>query len=350
MSVVQVPAAVYEAESAAPGVPLATPDADGLIDIEAFEVTPAEDRRPCPMCGEMIRAAARRCRYCGEEFESVPTRSARWRPRAEGQNRTAARRGGSPRAPSSTGSSTAPLSDAGSTGAVVTCECGAAVRLPDRRASRAFRCPQCKVGIALTADGQALTATAIPATGAPVVCTVCHTQVEPQEVCVVCPDCEQVHHRECWSEIGGCGTYGCRHAPPVDKSEHSVQAPLTAWGDVKRCPACGEMIKSIALRCRYCDAEFDTVDPLTRADLRKQARRQDEVRAFKIIVMALFFVSLIIGCIGPIMAIVNAVVLLPRRDTLHRCGPTYIVMGYVALGLSVIYTIAIALVILTDWL
>ena len=28
-----------------------------------------EDRRPCPMCGEMIMAAAAKCRYCGEVFD-----------------------------------------------------------------------------------------------------------------------------------------------------------------------------------------------------------------------------------------------------------------------------------------
>jgi predicted RNA-binding Zn-ribbon protein involved in translation (DUF1610 family) len=28
-----------------------------------------EDRRPCPMCGEMIMTAAAKCRYCGEIFD-----------------------------------------------------------------------------------------------------------------------------------------------------------------------------------------------------------------------------------------------------------------------------------------
>jgi predicted RNA-binding Zn-ribbon protein involved in translation (DUF1610 family) len=28
-----------------------------------------EDRRPCPMCGEMIMTAAAKCRYCGEVFD-----------------------------------------------------------------------------------------------------------------------------------------------------------------------------------------------------------------------------------------------------------------------------------------
>lgn len=348
-AVIEVPAAVYEAENAALGVASAVPDADGLIDLEAIEVTPDDgDRRPCPMCGEMIRAAARRCRFCGEVFESAtggsPSRS---RPAVARRSAAGASERRLAAAVSSSGSATATSTAEKTAATVITCECGAAVRLPGKRESRAFRCPKCKVGIPLTADAQVLKATPIPTTGAPVVCTICHSPVEPQEVCVTCPSCEQVHHRECWSEIGGCGTYGCQQAPPVDKSEHSVQAPLTAWGDVKRCPACGEMIKSIALRCRFCDTEFDTVDPLTKADLRKQARRLEKVQSFKIIVIALFVISLP-GCLAPIMAIVDAVVLLPQRDTLRRCGPAFMVMGYTALGLSVIYTILLGLFMLSE--
>jgi predicted RNA-binding Zn-ribbon protein involved in translation (DUF1610 family) len=30
----------------------------------------AADRRPCPMCGEMIAATAAKCRFCGEVFDS----------------------------------------------------------------------------------------------------------------------------------------------------------------------------------------------------------------------------------------------------------------------------------------
>ena len=99
--------------------------------------------------------------------------------------------------------------------------------------------------------------------------------------------------------------------------------------------------------CRFCDTEFDTVDPLTKADLRKQARRLEKVQSFKIIVIALFVISLP-GCLAPIMAIVDAVVLLPQRDTLRRCGPAFMVMGYTALGLSVIYTILLGLFMLSE--
>lgn len=38
-----------------------------------------EKRKPCPMCGEMILAAAAKCRFCGENFDARVTRSGRRR-------------------------------------------------------------------------------------------------------------------------------------------------------------------------------------------------------------------------------------------------------------------------------
>ncbi|MCY2964842.1 MAG: hypothetical protein NT069_14595 [Planctomycetota bacterium] len=30
----------------------------------------SDDRKPCPVCGEAIAASARKCRFCGEEFDA----------------------------------------------------------------------------------------------------------------------------------------------------------------------------------------------------------------------------------------------------------------------------------------
>lgn len=227
---------------------------------------------------------------------------------------------------------------------IVTCDCGAKVRLPANPQNRAFRCPRCKTGIALTVDSLVLKSTPLVAGGQDVICPICQTDIDTAESVVTCPGCGQVHHRDCWSEIGGCGTYGCQQAPAIEKAESSAQAPLSAWGDTKACPACGEEIKSIALRCRYCQTDFSTVDPMSVGDLRRQARVSDEVESFRKSIVALFVVSLI-GCAAPLMAIISLVVILPKRELLRKCGPLYAVMGYTALVLSCLYSLLIVLFI-----
>ena len=56
----------------------------------------------------------------------------------------------------------------------------------------------------LTIDAKVLSAVHLQAGDAGAVCQICQSAIGPDEPCVACPQCEQVHHRECWSEIGGC--------------------------------------------------------------------------------------------------------------------------------------------------
>lgn len=55
----------------------AEPDLPPQFSDEDFEVEPppelpqTDQRKPCPMCGEMIQADAVKCRYCGEIFDPV---------------------------------------------------------------------------------------------------------------------------------------------------------------------------------------------------------------------------------------------------------------------------------------
>lgn len=55
--------------------------------------------------------------------------------------------------------------------------------------------------------------------------------------------------------------------------------PPVAWGDTKKCPICAETIKSIAVRCRYCGTDFDTVDPLSAAEVKDRMKRGESDKA-----------------------------------------------------------------------
>ena len=224
---------------------------------------------------------------------------------------------------------------------IIACECGAKVRLPVERGSRAFRCPKCKSGFALTADVQVLSSSALPAGDSSTMCPICQTMISSTEPCVDCPACEQIHHRECWSEIGGCGTYGCREAPAEEKTDQAA-APESAWGDTKDCPVCGETIKSIALKCRFCESEFDTVDPLTARDLRRQSSQSEKLKNIRNSTIAIFVVSLF-GCAAPLTLLLSLVMILPKRDQISQCGLQFLVMAYAGLGLSAIYTMLMIL-------
>jgi hypothetical protein len=226
--------------------------------------------------------------------------------------------------------------------AVIDCACGAKVQLPEASAGRAFRCPQCKNGIALTADGQPLAARPWNLGDGQASCPICQSPLAGQEAVVNCPQCDQVHHLECWAEIGGCGTYGCKQAPALEKGA-AASTPLSAWGDTKKCPVCAETIKSIAVKCRYCQTEFGTADPLTLRDMHRRDQRKQTQKGLITTVCVLFGLTIVLICVPPLMVIVNCAMLLPKRKEIAKAGPVYLVLAYSAIAISVIYSILIVL-------
>lgn len=228
---------------------------------------------------------------------------------------------------------------------IITCACGSQVRLPDLP-DRAFRCPVCKAPLheGLTMN---VLATQQPVAGnAGVICPICQTAIQGDEPSAGCPDCDQVHHTECWSENGGCGTYGCTRAPVVEK--RPPVRPTAAWGDEKECPYCGEKIKSIALRCRYCRSDFDTTDPLTLTEVHRREAIAKERTKLQGATIALLILSLF-GLFAPVTGLVGSGYLLPKGTELRKCGPLYVVMAWAVLLISGIYTVGFAVMLIFQW-
>jgi hypothetical protein len=65
-------------------------------------------------------------------------------------------------------------------------------------------------------------------------------------------------------------------------------------------------------------------------------------------VVALFAISLLVGCAAPLMAIINCAVLLPKRRQIAAASPVHLVLAYSAIGISVVYSL-LMLFVLVFW-
>jgi hypothetical protein len=238
---------------------------------------------------------------------------------------------------------------------IIDCTCGARVRIPVLQKPASLRCPACKskLDVVAIAPDDFVEPIEIGGVREPVelrsdgaTCPICQTAIASSETVNRCPACDVVHHDECWNEIGGCGTYGCEQAPKVDKEV--VPVTTRAWGDTKTCPACGETIRAMAIRCRFCRTDFQTIDPMGRDDLIQMKVRKAQMRDLKRVTLALFTFSLL-GITSPITGLISSAYLMPKQDQLRKCGAMYLVLAWMIFGLSALFSSLIAVFLLFEW-
>ena len=152
-----------------------------------------------------------------------------------------------------------------------------------------------------------------------------------------CPTCEQTYHASCWTELGGCATYGCKKAVPAEKP--APRATAGGWGDSKRCPNCFKKLGTSLLICS-CGARFPYADPMEPAEYKSWAASQNELRTSRRVILALFFVTLL-GLPAPICGPIAGFFAYRRRDLLAGADGTYLAMAYGAAALGLTYAAVI---------
>jgi hypothetical protein len=172
-------------------------------------------------------------------------------------------------------------------------------------------------------------------------CAICYTMITDAEAPTACPECRQDYHKSCWDEIGGCGSYGCKHAAVAEKPPLPVLVGA-GWGDTKPCPHCGRDISSSLLVCS-CGAKFPWADPMTIVDYAAWQDQQKAISSARSLLIALFLLSLI-GVTAPVAGPIAGLYAWFKRTKLAGTGGTYLAMGYGSAAIGAIYT---ALIVLT---
>ena len=67
-------------------------------------------------------------------------------------------------------------------------------------------------------------------------------------------------------------------------------------------------------------------------------------------VVVINFVVTLIGCLAPLTLIFGLAYLLPRREMLNKCGPIFVILGWISIGLSSLYCLLFIIFVLVSYL
>lgn len=234
------------------------------------------------------------------------------------------------------------------------CPCGETLTVPRSQAGGQIRCPHCGQTAPVPArqaeDGEAQTSEPeqVPAARfAGQVCSICQSAIGAGEVACRCPQCRSPYHRECWEEVGGCATYGCRLTPDAKGPSQTSQAPTSAWGDTKSCPSCRNQIQAGAIKCRHCNARFPSSTPMSSTEYKQWQDKQARLGPTRTGAIVFFCLS-IIGFLAPLLLAGGFLWLLGAKERLDEAGGMHKLLFYFGLGISGIYSCFLFLILVTS--
>jgi hypothetical protein len=175
-------------------------------------------------------------------------------------------------------------------------------------------------------------------------CSICYTLIQPTDPTHPCPECQQQYHETCWSEIGGCGTYGCKSAAVAQKPPVPVLVG-SGWGDSKDCPVCHKAISASLLICRVCNSTFPWAEPMTPEEYADWRAGEQQVASAKKILVTLFLFS-IAGVTAPLAGPAAGLYAYRKRGLLAGAHGTFLALGVGSAALGACYLVLILLLAL----
>lgn len=162
-------------------------------------------------------------------------------------------------------------------------------------------------------------------------CAICKGPILTDDKIKKCDNCQNEFHLECWNENGGCGIPGCSNVPTVRKKIGET---------TKICPACGEKINLDATICPFCNERFDTIAPITSAELKgryteSKPKPPERKGAIAVLIFGL------LGITAPFNLLIGGIWYSQNKKILKEESPLLNILAVVGLSVSVFYSVII---------